>query len=216
MAKFVDRLRALVAAGLATALVAWVVFLVLPDLWDAIEWYAPRIDWAFWFVVALLGLYLIFFYSEAENGLETIRARLSKRDYRNLPKAIFSLFAFPGLLAIFILPSALLELVGYLANRTLSSPAQTILFRSIGVLALMWMAVYGILIFSNLWQQEVDQCKWVFPKILSCLLTKNDGLAGGLIGAGGTIFAGWLAWAAIQEQIVREGIEKKVRGKKKP
>jgi hypothetical protein len=36
---------------------------------------------------------------------------------------------------------------------------------------------------------------------LGCLLAEHESLAGGLIGAGGALFAGWLAWSAIREQI---------------
>src|ERR1700722_4097915 len=36
---------------------------------------------------------------------------------------------------------------------------------------------------------------------LSCLLREFRDLAGGLIGAAGTIFAGWLAWSAVRAQI---------------
>jgi hypothetical protein len=32
-------------------------------------------------------------------------------------------------------------------------------------------------------------------------MAEHENLAGGLIGAGGALFAGWLAWSAIREQI---------------
>jgi hypothetical protein len=40
-----------------------------------------------------------------------------------------------------------------------------------------------------------------FLKIFSCLLGARETLAAGLIGAGGAIFAAWLAWTAVREQI---------------
>ncbi len=33
------------------------------------------------------------------------------------------------------------------------------------------------------------------------MIAAHEGLAGGLIGAGGALFAGWLAWGAVREQI---------------
>jgi hypothetical protein len=43
--------------------------------------------------------------------------------------------------------------------------------------------------------------KMQLPKWLGCLLRSRENLAGGLIGAGGTILAGWVAWLAVQKQI---------------
>lgn len=42
-----------------------------------------------------------------------------------------------------------------------------------------------------------QRCALQFPKWFGCVLTNHENLAGGLIGAGGTIFAAWLAWAAL-------------------
>jgi hypothetical protein len=38
---------------------------------------------------------------------------------------------------------------------------------------------------------------------LGCLLASHEGLAGGLLGAAGTVFAGWLAYSAAQEAAAR-------------
>jgi hypothetical protein len=43
------------------------------------------------------------------------------------------------------------------------------------------------------------QCPWQFPKILSCVLGTN--LAGGVLGAGGALFAAWIAWKVVQHQL---------------
>src|SRR5262245_45523047 len=43
-------------------------------------------------------------------------------------------------------------------------------------------------------------CPLQFPKWFACTLTAHEGLAGGMLGAGGTIFAGWLAWTAVRWQ----------------
>jgi len=39
---------------------------------------------------------------------------------------------------------------------------------------------------------------------LGCLLGTYEGLAGGLIGAGGALFAGWLAWTGVRDQVQAE------------
>jgi hypothetical protein len=44
--------------------------------------------------------------------------------------------------------------------------------------------------------------KW--PLYVGCILAAHEGLAGGLIGAAGAVFAGWLAWSAVQVQIAAE------------
>jgi hypothetical protein len=40
-----------------------------------------------------------------------------------------------------------------------------------------------------------------FSRWLGCALATHEGLAGGLIGAAGALFAAWLAWQAIMRQI---------------
>lgn len=45
------------------------------------------------------------------------------------------------------------------------------------------------------------RCDLEFPKWLGCVLENHEGLAGGLIGAGGALFAGWLAWSGALLQI---------------
>jgi hypothetical protein len=49
-----------------------------------------------------------------------------------------------------------------------------------------------------------DPCSMQFPKIIGCALGSYESLSGGLIAAGGALFAGWLAWSAIKEQIKLE------------
>jgi hypothetical protein len=50
-------------------------------------------------------------------------------------------------------------------------------------------------------QCAVSLSKAQFPKWVGCMIAAHEGLAGGLIGAGGALFAGWLAWSAVREQI---------------
>jgi hypothetical protein len=44
-------------------------------------------------------------------------------------------------------------------------------------------------------------CPFVFPKIVGCAIGHYEGLTGGLLAAGTALFAGWLAWSAVQVQI---------------
>jgi uncharacterized membrane protein len=57
--------------------------------------------------------------------------------------------------------------------------------------------------------EHVGKCAssqwWAY---LGCAMSVHEGLAGGLVGAAGALFAAWLAYTAIQEQIAEE---KKVR-----
>jgi len=66
------------------------------------------------------------------------------------------------------------------------------------VAATILIAVVGILLVSNIWPID-HQCAWQFPKIVSCLLSARETLSAGLIGTGGAVFAGWLAYSAAKE-----------------
>ena len=48
------------------------------------------------------------------------------------------------------------------------------------------------------------QCTLVFPKIIGCAVGHYEGLTGGMLAAGTALFAGWLAWSAVQVQIAAE------------
>jgi hypothetical protein len=52
-----------------------------------------------------------------------------------------------------------------------------------------------------------------FPKWLGCTMAAHENLAGGLLGAGGALFAAWLAFAATQQQI-REAAREARRSRK--
>jgi hypothetical protein len=65
----------------------------------------------------------------------------------------------------------------------------------VGIVAIMAMVVH--------WGPRHD-CALQFPKIVGCALGTYEGLSGGLIAAGGAIFAGWLAWSAARAQIALE------------
>lgn len=48
------------------------------------------------------------------------------------------------------------------------------------------------------------QCPLIFPKIVGCAVGHYEGLTGGMLAAGTALFAGWLAWTAVQVQIAAE------------
>src|SRR5438034_5636665 len=50
--------------------------------------------------------------------------------------------------------------------------------------------------------QSIWQSQW--PRWLGCAMAQHESLAGGLLGAGGVLFAAWLAYSGIQEQIRAE------------
>jgi hypothetical protein len=47
--------------------------------------------------------------------------------------------------------------------------------------------------------QSFWQSQW--PRWLGCAMAQHENLAGGLVGAGGGLFAGWLAYSGVQEQL---------------
>jgi hypothetical protein len=48
------------------------------------------------------------------------------------------------------------------------------------------------------------QCKPAFPMVIGCAMGTYESLAGGMLAAGTALFAGWLAWSAVQIQIATE------------
>ncbi|MDH2352572.1 hypothetical protein QCM80_18215 [Bradyrhizobium sp. SSUT112] len=48
------------------------------------------------------------------------------------------------------------------------------------------------------------QCEIAFPMVIGCAMGSYENLAGGLFPASAAIFAGWLAWSAVQVQISAE------------
>ena len=47
-------------------------------------------------------------------------------------------------------------------------------------------------------------CKPAFPMVIGCAMGHYETLTGGMIAAGAALFAGWLAWSAVQVQIEAE------------
>lgn len=63
----------------------------------------------------------------------------------------------------------------------------------LATLGILWLALLGL--------EPDKRCAMQFPKLLGCLLSRHENLAGGLIAASGALFAGWLAWTAVRDQI---------------
>jgi hypothetical protein len=62
--------------------------------------------------------------------------------------------------------------------------------RGLGVAVVILAVAYAIMLFANVWPLDPDeQCPWVFPKVMSCVLAVRENLAGGVLGAGGALFA---------------------------
>jgi hypothetical protein len=49
---------------------------------------------------------------------------------------------------------------------------------------------------------SIRQSQW--PKYIGCAAAVHEGLAGGFVGAAGALFAAWLAFDAIQQQLGKE------------
>jgi hypothetical protein len=62
--------------------------------------------------------------------------------------------------------------------------------------------IYAVLALAHI--SSPSSCNWSFPKWFACVLSVHEGLAAGLIGAAGALFAAWLAWNALQQQIKAE------------
>jgi hypothetical protein len=71
----------------------------------------------------------------------------------------------------------------------------------VAVAGIAVVTIAGILACAVAWGPK-HECVAQFPKIIGCALGTYEGLAGGLIAAGGAAFAGWLAWSAARDQIV--------------
>lgn len=195
------RFFAFIASILATAIVTWFVFVGGPIAWDILKDFASEVDWKIIFL-----LLFIFGYFLASPDIW-------KEEFTRLREVgfWFGLVLFPFILLRGLLLPIRATIVGAhdlltfvivgLLGSVIHNSAGKILIRAVGVLTLIWVSIFSILLFSNLWQTSENTCAWKFPRILTCLLTKHDGLAGGVVAAGGTIFAGWLAWMTVQEQI---------------
>jgi hypothetical protein len=81
------------------------------------------------------------------------------------------------------------------------------LIQGVALAIVLASAVVGLLAFAEANSPAGDDhcfrliAKSQFPKWVGCAMATREGLAAGLIGAAGALFAGWLAFASIQRQI---------------
>jgi hypothetical protein len=73
-------------------------------------------------------------------------------------------------------------------------------FQGIILLVLITTTIIAVLFAANVAPIK-DQCPWVFPRILSCLLSARETLFAGLTARGAALFGAWLAFVAVQDQI---------------
>jgi hypothetical protein len=77
---------------------------------------------------------------------------------------------------------------------------------AVGLIAI----IVALLGFSHAWSVRTEpRCFDAFPlsqfpKWIGCVMSAHEGLAAGLIGAAGALFAAWLAFTAVQEQFAEE------------
>jgi methyl-accepting chemotaxis protein len=73
------------------------------------------------------------------------------------------------------------------------------------VAASLVVAVIGLLGFAQAYSEGTNRCFGGFfgqwPKWIGCAMAAHEGLAGGLIGLAGAVFAAWLAYSGTQDQL---------------
>lgn len=76
--------------------------------------------------------------------------------------------------------------------------------RAFSVAAAIFAFIVGMLAWAEAGSSDDARCKVSVWLWFGCAAAKHENLAGGLLGAGGALFAAWLAWTAVQRQIEAE------------
>jgi hypothetical protein len=65
------------------------------------------------------------------------------------------------------------------------------------------VGLFAILAITDQWMisKTIETCPAQFPKWIGCVLANHENLSGSLITAGGALFAAWIAWHAVMDQI---------------
>ena len=74
--------------------------------------------------------------------------------------------------------------------------------QGLGIILGSIIATIAVLAAAVAWGPH--HCDVAFPAIAGCAIGSYESLAGGMVAAGAAIFAGWLAWSAVQVQIAAE------------
>ena len=65
--------------------------------------------------------------------------------------------------------------------------------------ALLFLALWGL--DASVVIKGVERCPYQFPKWLGCIIANHETLSGSLITVAGALFAAWIAWQAVIDQI---------------
>ena len=76
--------------------------------------------------------------------------------------------------------------------------------RAFFVATAIFAFIVGMLAWAEAGSPDDLRCKVSLWLWFGCAAAKHENLAGGLLGAGGALFAAWLAWTAVQRQIDAE------------
>jgi hypothetical protein len=71
------------------------------------------------------------------------------------------------------------------------------------LLALIILVSLLVLAAADVWQSTGAKCLQ-FPKWFGCVVADHENLSGGLIAAAGALFAAWVAWHAVMDQIASD------------
>jgi hypothetical protein len=64
----------------------------------------------------------------------------------------------------------------------------------------LFLGIIGILALTHAAMPE-PRCTRAFPRWIGCVFGRHESLAGGLIAAAGALFAAWLVWSGIRQQL---------------
>jgi hypothetical protein len=77
-----------------------------------------------------------------------------------------------------------------------------VLLSLIGVSLLVFADAYSLVEGGKRCAPSLTKSQW--PEFLGCAMSAHEGLSAGIIGAAGALFAAWLAFDAIQEQLAHQ------------
>jgi hypothetical protein len=73
-----------------------------------------------------------------------------------------------------------------------------------GVLIAVGSVFASVIVLATALAWGPHHCKIAFPMVIGCAIGSYENLSGGLFAAGAALFAGWLAWSAVQVQVGAE------------
>jgi hypothetical protein len=73
-----------------------------------------------------------------------------------------------------------------------------------GSLIVVGSIIASLVVLASALAWGPHHCKIAFPMVIGCAVGSYENLSGGLFAAGAALFAGWLAWSAVQVQVGAE------------